>query len=148
MRTNAQPKTILQAVENVSSKYHHNVIFRKTPEKLTKNVVRFTLKTKDREKAGSLISADGRMQAKANADVYKDVMAEIFKLEKKPDVFVDGHYPDQKTRTEIIETFVDHSRGRIKRKYTHNKEKGLLRLSKLITKVQEYIISHPELIVV
>lgn len=89
MKTNAKAETIEKAVKTVSKeKYEGNVIFRKEPEKITKNVLRFTLKTKDANKIGSLEIA-GRKQPKANWQVHTDVIQEIFKLEPKANIYVD-----------------------------------------------------------
>lgn len=90
MKTNANIETITKAVEIVSSKlYDGNVMFRKEPQHITKNVVRFTLKTKDREKAGSIITKDGQKHPKANWEVHLAVAKEIFKLEPKPSIYID-----------------------------------------------------------
>lgn len=90
MKTNATPKSVVRAVETVSAeKYENNVIFRKYPQRLTKNVIRFTLRTKDANKPGSLITAAGLKQPKVNWDVHQDVVNEIFKLNPKANIYVD-----------------------------------------------------------
>lgn len=90
MKTNATPKSVVRAVEAVSAeKYENNVIFRKYPERLTKNVIRFTLRTKDANKPGSLVTAAGLKQPKVNWDVHQDVVNEIFKLNPKANIYVD-----------------------------------------------------------
>lgn len=96
MKTNANAKNVIKAVETVSKNiYGGNVIFRRYPEKLTKNVIRFTLKTKDANKAGSMVTKEGLKQPKANWQVHEDVMKEIFKLEPKPNIYVDTTYGRQ-----------------------------------------------------
>jgi len=96
MKTNANPKNVIKAVETVSKNiYGGNVIFRRYPEKLTKNVIRFTLKTKDANKPGSMVTKEGLKQPKANWQVHEDVMKELFKLEPKPNIYVDTTYGRQ-----------------------------------------------------
>lgn len=90
MKTNANLKTVVQAVENVSAnKYQGNVIFRKRPEWYGKNILRFTLKTKDKDQPGSLVNSYGMKQPKASKDVYNDVVREIFELQNSPNIFVE-----------------------------------------------------------
>lgn len=89
MKTNANPKTIAKAVEIVSkTKYDRNVSFRKEPEMLTKNVVRFTLRVLDKNGKGAMMM-DGKLQPKANQQVYFDVAQEIFRLEGKRGIWCD-----------------------------------------------------------
>lgn len=96
MKTNASSKTIVTAVENVSNAlYDGNVIFRKYPERITKNVLRFTLRTKDANKKGSMVTKSGQRQPKANWQVHQDVMDEIFKLSSKSNIYVDTIYGRQ-----------------------------------------------------
>lgn len=93
MKTNASPKTIVQAVENVSKRqYEGNIVFRRTPERMTKNVYRFTLKTLDANKKGSLVTKQGVKQTKANWDAHQDVMKEILRLDPRPHIYVDTVY--------------------------------------------------------
>jgi hypothetical protein len=91
MKTNAEPSIIAAAVKKVSlEKYAGNVVFRKEPEKLTKNVFRFTLKVKDKNKAGAMIDpSTGRKQPKVDQAVYIDVMQEIFKLDPRETIYGD-----------------------------------------------------------
>lgn len=96
MKTNASPKTIIQAVETISKRnYEGNVVFRKTPEKMTKNVCRFTLKTLDVNKPGSLVTKQGVKQTKADWNVHQDVMLEILRLDPRPHIYVDTVYGRQ-----------------------------------------------------
>lgn len=93
MKTNASPKTVVQAVENVSKRlYEGNVVFRKTPEKMTKNVVRFTVKTLDANKKGSLVTKQGVKQTKADWNVHQDIMREVLRLDPRPHIYVDTVY--------------------------------------------------------
>lgn len=89
MKTNASSETVKKAVEIVSKAYDDNVIFRKEPQNITKNVIRFTLKTKDAEKSGSIVTKNGQKHPKANWQVHLDVVKEIFKLEPKQNIYVD-----------------------------------------------------------
>lgn len=90
MKTNASIETVTKAVNIISSKkYSGNVIFRKEPHNITKNVVRFTLKTKDAEGPGSIVTKNGQKHPKANWPVHLDVAKEIFKLEPKSHIYVD-----------------------------------------------------------
>jgi hypothetical protein len=90
MKTNASIETITKAVETVSAKlYDGNVIFRKEPQHITKNVVRFTLKTKDAEKPGSIETSNGQKHPKANWQVHLDVAKAIFKIENKANIYID-----------------------------------------------------------
>lgn len=96
MKTNANPKTVVQAVENVSKRlYEGNVVFRKSPEKMTKNVCRFTLKTLDAGKPGSLHTKHGIKQSKADWSVHQNVLNEILRLDPRPHIFVDTIYGRQ-----------------------------------------------------
>lgn len=93
MKTNASPKTIVQAVEAISKrKYDGNVVLRRSPEKMTKNVCRFTLKTLHADKPGSLTTKQGIKQTKANWEVHQDVMYEILRLDPRPHIYVDTIY--------------------------------------------------------
>lgn len=117
MKTNASAKTIIKAVENVSaSMYDNNVIFRKYPEKITKHVLRFTLRTKDANKPGSMVTKAGQHQPKANWEVHENVMKEIFELNPRNNIYVDTLYgrqfnehplltyiPDQEEEAQAVE---------------------------------------------
>ena len=93
MKTNASPKTVVQAVEAVSKrKYDGNVVLRRSPEKMTKNVSRFTLKTLHADKPGSLTTKQGIKQTKADWQVHQDVMHEILRLDPRPHIYVDTIY--------------------------------------------------------
>jgi len=93
MKTNASPKTVVQAVEAVSKRnYDGNVVLRRTPEKMTKNVCRFTLKTLHVDKPGSLTTKQGIKQTKADWQVHQDVMYEILRLDPRPHIYVDTIY--------------------------------------------------------
>jgi hypothetical protein len=93
MKTNASPKTIVQAVDIVSKRnYEGNVVLRRTPEKMTKNVNRFTLKTMVADKPGSLTTKQGIKQTKANWQVHQDVMYEILRIDPRPHIYVDTIY--------------------------------------------------------
>jgi hypothetical protein len=93
MKTNASPKTVVQAVEAVSKRnYEGNVVLRRTPEKMTKNVCRFTLKTLHADKPGSLTTKQGIKQTKADWQVHQDVMYEILRLDPRPHIYVDTIY--------------------------------------------------------
>lgn len=90
MKTNASTETITKAVENISTKlYGGNVMFRKEPQHITKNVTRFTLKTKDAEKPGSIVTKNGQKHPKANWEVHLAVAKEIFRLEPKANIYID-----------------------------------------------------------
>jgi len=91
MKTNANPKTIAKAVELVSKSYDNNVILLREPEKITKHITRFVVKVKDRNKPGSFSNKNGIKTAKANESVQLDLIDQIFKLEDKPNLFVDTH---------------------------------------------------------
>jgi len=99
MKTNASIETVKKAVKKVSATlYEDNVIFRREPQHITKNVIRFTLKTKDAEGPGSLVTKNGQKHPKANWNVHLEVVKEIFRLEPKSHIYVDtiaGRlYPD------------------------------------------------------
>jgi hypothetical protein len=91
MKTNAEPSIIAAAVKKVSAeKYAGNVVFRKEPEKLTKNTYRFTLKVRDKNKAGAMVDpVTNRKQPKVDQSVYIDVMQEIFKLDPRETIYGD-----------------------------------------------------------
>lgn len=119
MKTNANVDNVIKAVNTVSeSKYSGNVIFRKEPQHITKNVVRFTLKTKDAEQAGSIVTKNGQKHPKANWQVHMDVIKELFKLEPKAHIYVDtiaGRLYNDNIPEEKVET-VD-SDGKTKDKF-------------------------------
>lgn len=93
MKTNASPKTIVQAVESVSKRlFDGNVVLRKAPEKMTKNVNRFTLKTLNADKPGSLTTKQGIKQTKADWSAHQEVMYEILRLDPRPHIYVDTIY--------------------------------------------------------
>lgn len=93
MKTNASPKTIVQAVDTVSKRHFDgNVVLRKAPEKMTKNVSRFTLKTLNADKPGSLTTKQGIKQTKADWSAHQEVMYEILRLDPRPHIYVDTIY--------------------------------------------------------
>lgn len=93
MKTNASPKTVVQAVDTVSKRHFDgNVVLRKAPEKMTKNVIRFTLKTLNAEKPGSLTTKQGIKQTKADWSVHQEVMHEILRSDPRPHIYVDTIY--------------------------------------------------------
>lgn len=93
MKTNASPKTVIQAVDAISKRnYEGNLVLRKSPEKMTKNVNRFTLKTLNVDKPGSLTTKQGIKQTKANWQAHQDVMHEILRLDPRPHIYVDTIY--------------------------------------------------------
>jgi hypothetical protein len=121
MKTNASPKTIVQAVEAVSKRnYEGNVVLRRTPEKMTKNVSRFTLKTLHADKPGSLTTKQGIKQTKANWQVHQDVMYEILRLDPRPHIYVDTIYGREYNKNpqpvEITVENVEHDSGSRKRR--------------------------------
>jgi len=90
MKTNADPKIIAKAVETVSkNNYGGNVIFLRDPQQTTRNVTRFVVKTKDRNGPGAYKLSDGTKISKANLDVNLDVVDQIFKMEKRDNIYVD-----------------------------------------------------------
>jgi hypothetical protein len=90
MKTNANPENVIKAVKTVSKNlYGGNVIFRKEPYNITKNVVNFTLKTKDANKPGSITTSNGQKHPKANWEVHLNVAKEIFRLEPKANIYID-----------------------------------------------------------
>jgi len=158
MKTNASLKTIIQAVETVSKRdYNGNVVLRKTPEKMTKNVSRFTLKTLDADKPGSLITKQGVKQTKADWGVHQDVMNEILKIDPRPHIFVDTIYGRQYSKNS--QQPVDTSSVKEPRKYRrriqskeHEEvdnvqtiEKPPVAVTKLVQAIK-YILQNPEIL--
>lgn len=149
MKTNAKLDTIQKAVHEVSTeKYEGNVILRSKPDRVTKNVNRFTIKTKNRAGSGSLVSKDGKALPRANADVHLDVIAKIFELEPKENIYVDT----TQGRINIDVTDVPVKSAPVKqakRKYTHTRQyklaKGLIK-SKTDVKADDTNISIVKLI--
>lgn len=93
MKTNASPRSVIKAVENVSAaKYDNNVIFMKYPEKITKHVCRFILRTKDSKKPGSMTTKAGQVIPKVTWEVQQDVLEEILRLNPSPHIYVDTIY--------------------------------------------------------
>lgn len=93
MKTNATPKSVIKAVETVSNeKFDGNVVFMNYPKKITKYVARFTLRTKDVNGPGSMITKAGQRQPKANWEVQNAVMEEILRLNPHPNIYVDTIY--------------------------------------------------------
>lgn len=145
MKTNANSKNVVKAVENVSKNlYDGNVLFRRYPEKLTKNVIRFTLKTKDATKLGSIVTKEGLKQPKASWDVHQDVMKELFKIEQKPNIYVDTMYGRQynenaptESPAEEVPVTVEESQESTKSKETLPKRKYRKRLHQLNTRKAE-----------
>lgn len=90
MKTNASPKSVIKAVETVSAtQFNNNVVFMNYPKKITKYVCRFTLRTKDVNGPGSMITKAGQKQPKANLDVQLAVMEEILRINPYPNIYVD-----------------------------------------------------------
>jgi hypothetical protein len=147
MKTNAKVGTILKAIENVSNRYDGNILFKKAPHKVG-NVRHFTLTTKDANKAGSLVRSDGVKQRKASAQVYHDLMTELFKL-GSPQTIVDnktvydvaGTVLESKTKPEA-ETFTES----LKRKYTKTKAHNLAELNRMLQNITDYLQNHPKLL--
>jgi len=167
MVTNADEKTVLKAVNKVSkSNYGGNVVFRRLTPKSSSGVVKFTLKTVDKNADGSFKTKTGRTQPRASTDVYRDVREEIFKLEKDPSIFVDTIFNVNKAeavatkklvvdKTKSIDAVKEltngingngHEANGTKRRYTTSRELGFARFAKLIKKVNSYIDQHPELL--
>lgn len=153
MKTNASHKTIIKAVENVSKqKYENNLVFRTMPEKVTKNVTRFTLKTLKANKPGSLTNKLGVTMTKANWNAYQDVMYEILRLDPKSNIYVDTIYGRQ--HSTIVEPESEH---REKRKYTRRENSnspgrprkldGTLIPKKVMNMIEalKYIVQHPSI---
>lgn len=153
MKTNANAKTIVKAVENVSAMYGNNIVFRKSPEKLTKNVIRFTLRTKDANKPGSS-KLNGHMQPKANWEVHEKLIAEIFKLDPRASLYIDSlkgrHY--NPSPVAVAEPVM-----RVKRVYTKSKKFGRKSTTRRYTRkgdknvinmvnALKYVIAHPKLL--
>ena len=91
MKTNASIRSIVSAVEKVSTeKYKGNLVLTKAPERLTKNVTRFTIKAKDKNKAGALTDVTGKQLPRADAQAHADVISELFNIEGKSTVYVDA----------------------------------------------------------
>jgi hypothetical protein len=173
MRTNTTAKIITQAVKNVSKeKYEGNIILRHAPERVTKNVLRFTLKAIKADKPGALTNKLGTQLAKANWDVHQDVMNEIFKLDPRPSTFVDStiygrqYSPtpyEMETTKEPVEVEAgvsnesaspEQPQQRTKRKYTkrkhlngHNKNENQVPQNVLdvITAIK-YILNNPSIL--
>jgi len=159
MKTNAKLDTIQKAVHEVSTeKYEGNVILRSKPDRVTKNVNRFTIKTKNRVGSGSLVSKDGKPLPRANADVHLDVIAKIFELEPKENIYVDttqGRINIDVTDVPVKSAPVKSAQVKsetvkqAKRKYTHTRQyklaKGLIK-SKTDVKADDTNISIVKLI--
>jgi hypothetical protein len=93
MKTNAPIKSIIKAVETVSNeKFGGNVVFANKPKDVTKYVRRFTLRTKDVNGPGSMVTKVGQRQPKANWDVQQAVMNEILRINPDPSIYVDTVY--------------------------------------------------------
>jgi hypothetical protein len=110
MKTNANSKNIIKAVEAANAKYDNNLILSKKPKEVTKNVTRFVVKTKDRNKAGSFKMSNGVMVSKLNADAQIDIIDEIFKLENDPHIYVDTHagriWKDDRQKQQKVEKVI------------------------------------------
>lgn len=93
MRTNASVSTITRALEIVSEKqFGGNLIFRTRPHHITANVVKFTLRTKDKNKPGSYVDQKTkRKQPKASQEAYLKVLEQAFKLEPIKELY--GDFP-------------------------------------------------------
>lgn len=111
MKTNASPESIIKAVKTVSKNlYGGNVVFRAEPHNITKNVVSFTLKTKNADKPGSIKLKNGQKHPKANWDVHLNVIKEVFKLEDKSSIYFDtiagriynDNIPEEKVKEEKV----------------------------------------------
>lgn len=124
MKTNASPRSVIKAVENVSAaKYDNNVIFMKYPEKITKHVCRFILRTKDSKKPGSMTTKAGQVIPKVTWEVQQDVMEEILRLNPSPHIYVDTIYGrkfnENANSSAIVESLEKNSEAR-----TENDEKN------------------------
>lgn len=88
MYTDATKIAIRKAVMKVSKKYRGNIIFDRKPERvrIKRNWVRFTIKTQDKTKKPSRISANGRLVYKASWQAHGEIMEEIFKFDPKATV--------------------------------------------------------------
>ncbi len=162
MKTNASPKSVIKAVENVSAaKYDNNVIFMKYPEKITKHVCRFILRTKDSKKPGSMTTKAGQVIPKVTWEVQKDVMEEILKLNPSPHIYVDTIYGRQfnenANSSSIVESLEKQQEPEnsepisTKRSYTHSSAYQSVKAqtanqAKSLIKALKYITKHPELL--
>lgn len=146
MKTNAPTKSIIKAVETVSNeKFGGNVVFMNKPKDITKYVRRFTLRTKDVNGPGSMVTKAGQKQPKASWAVQEAVMKEILRINSDESIYVDTVYgrqfatgqtsveashPDREEIEVELEP-VNHtikeettSEPRTKRKYTRRTEKS------------------------
>ena len=98
------PSQIATVVRHVSGNcYGNNVTFERSPEQITKNCVRFTLRTHDSKKAGSRRSQSGRHMAKACWHVHRDVLGALFDLE--PDARIVTARADYRGKTSFAANF-------------------------------------------
>ena len=167
MKTNATSRTVTQAVENVSKRqFEGNLVFRSTPEKLTKNVIRFTIKTLRADKPGSLTNKLGVTMAKANWEAHQAVMYEILKLDARPHIYVDTVYGRQYSsfapQVQPVQEPVlqhagdkddedEHITTRVKRKYTKRNQNPLsdietnLDVMNIVNAIR-YILTNPTIL--
>jgi hypothetical protein len=89
MYTDAKSSAVRKAVKKLSNKYKGNIVFNRKPEKVRKtfNLIRFTIKTLDKTKAPSRLSARGRLIYKASWQAHNELMTLIFKLDKSASFF-------------------------------------------------------------
>lgn len=149
MKTNASIKSIIKAVETVSNdQFAGNVVFMNKPKDLTKYVRRFTLRTKDVDGPGSMVTKAGQKQPKASWDVQEAVMNELLRINPDPSIYVDTVYgrkfatgkteieasqPDQSELNAELETVEqdqpEASGQRKKRKYTRKSKQPAEKLT-------------------
>lgn len=152
MKTNASPKTVVQAVETVSKRHFDgNVVLRRSPEKMTKNVSRFTLKTLEADKPGSLVTKQGVKQTKADWSVHQEIMHEILRLDPRPHIYVDTVYGREYNKTpkplsEVVgEQQPEQTKQRKTRKPRHASQVSNTDNSHILNIVQaiKYILNNP-----
>lgn len=177
MKTNATPTTVINAVKKVSEEqFGGNVVFMNYPKRITKNVCRFTLRTKNVEGPGSMVTKAGQKQPKANWEVQAAVKDAILELMPYSNIYVDTIYgrefgkgeiasPDMidaseasynKTNEETDENNANSETPREKRKYTKRtpaagSDTGKKRGRKpnpetKLIKALKHLMKHPELL--
>lgn len=108
MKTNASTRSIIKAVETVSNeKFNGNVVFMNKPKDITKYVRRFTLRTKDVNGPGSMVTKAGQRQPKASWEVQLAVMEEILKTNPDPSIYVDTVYGRKFSTGETVPTDIN-----------------------------------------
>ena len=85
MYTDAKKSTVIKAVRKISKKYKGNITFDRKPESVRKtfNYIRFTVRTKNKLRPPSRLSAKGRPLYKVSWQAFGEIMEEIFKIEPK-----------------------------------------------------------------